>query len=130
MSIATIGFLVIILLFVFFLLGLEIGFSMALAGFIGFAAIVNVEAAMNLVAKDIFSVLYSYGFTVIAMFVFMGQVGASGGVARSLYDSGVQVYRSYPRWTCSWHCGRWYRVQGDLWFFTGHSSDFCHHRGA
>ena len=57
MSIATIGFLVIILLFVFFLLGLEIGFSMALAGFIGFAAIVNVEAAMNLVAKDIFSVL-------------------------------------------------------------------------
>ena len=75
MSIATIGFLVILLLFVFFLLGLEIGFSMALAGFIGFAAIVNVEAALNLVAKDIFSVLSSYGFTVIAMFVFMGQVG-------------------------------------------------------
>src|SRR5208283_5536723 len=49
--------------------------------------IVNVDAAMNLVAKDIFSVLSSYGFTVIAMFVFMGQVGASGGVARSLYDS-------------------------------------------
>ena len=96
MSIATIGFLVIILLFVFFLLGLEIGFSMALAGFIGFAAIVNVEAAMNLVAKDIFSVLSSYGFTVIAMFVFMGQVGASGGVARSLYDSAYKFIGHIP----------------------------------
>ena len=96
MSIATIGFLVIILLFVFFLLGLEIGFSMALAGFIGFAAIVNVDAAMNLVAKDIFSVLSSYGFTVIAMFVFMGQVGASGGVARSLYDSAYKFIGHIP----------------------------------
>ena len=96
MSIATIGFLVILLLFVFFLLGLEIGFSMALAGFIGFAAIVNVEAAMNLVAKDIFSVLSSYGFTVIAMFVFMGQVGASGGVARSLYDSAYKFIGHIP----------------------------------
>jgi len=96
MSIATIGFLVILLLFVFFLLGLEIGFSMALAGFIGFAAIVNVDAAMNLVAKDIFSVLSSYGFTVIAMFVFMGQVGASGGVARSLYDSAYRFIGHIP----------------------------------
>jgi TRAP-type mannitol/chloroaromatic compound transport system permease large subunit len=96
MSIATIGFLVILLLFVFFLLGLEIGFSMALAGFIGFAAIVNVDAALNLVAKDVFSVLDSYGFTVISMFVFMGQVGASGGVARSLYDSAYRFIGHIP----------------------------------
>ncbi|MBI4966368.1 MAG: TRAP transporter large permease [Desulfomonile tiedjei] len=86
MSVATISILVILLLFVFFLMGLEIGFSMALAGFIGFAAIVNVNAALNLVAKDIYSVLSSYGFTVIPMFVLMGQLGASGGIARSLYD--------------------------------------------
>lgn len=96
MSIAIISTLVIILLFVFFLLGLEIGFSMALAGFIGFAAIVNVEAALNLVAKDVYSVLSSYGFTVIPMFVFMGQVGASGGVARSLYDSAYKFVGHIP----------------------------------
>jgi C4-dicarboxylate transporter DctM subunit len=51
---------------------------------------------MNLVAKDIFSVLSSYGFTVIAMFVFMGQVGASGGVARSLYDSAYKFIGHIP----------------------------------
>lgn len=96
MSFATIGVLVILLLFFFFLIGLEIGFSMALAGFIGFAAIVNVDAALNLVAKDIYSVLSSYGFTVIPMFVLMGQVGASGGVARSLYDSAYKFMGHVP----------------------------------
>jgi C4-dicarboxylate transporter DctM subunit len=96
MSFATIGVLVILLLFFFFLIGLEIGFSMALAGFIGFALIVNVNAAFNLVAKDIYSVLSSYGFTVIPMFVLMGQVGASGGVARSLYDSAYRFMGHIP----------------------------------
>jgi C4-dicarboxylate transporter, DctM subunit len=96
MSFATIGVLVILLLFFFFLIGLEIGFSMGLAGFIGFAAIVNVDAALNLVAKDIYSVLSSYGFTVIPMFVLMGQVGASGGVARSLYDSAYKFMGHVP----------------------------------
>jgi tripartite ATP-independent transporter DctM subunit len=77
-------------------MGMEIGFAMALAGFIGFAWIVNVDAALNLVAKDIFSVLSSYGLTVIPMFVLMGQVGASGGVARNLYDSAYKFIGHIP----------------------------------
>ncbi|MEW6532405.1 MAG: TRAP transporter large permease [Thermodesulfobacteriota bacterium] len=96
MTFGTIGLLVILLLFGLFALGLEIGFAMALAGFIGFAAIVNVDAALNLVAKDIYSVLSSYGFTVIPMFVLMGQVGASGGVARGLYDSAYKFLGHVP----------------------------------
>jgi len=96
MSFAAIGGVVILLLFGLFAMGLEIGFAMALAGFIGFAAIVNVDAAMNLVAKDVYSVLSSYGFTVIPMFVLMGQVGASGGVARSLYDSAYKFLGHIP----------------------------------
>jgi len=96
MSFGMIGFLVILLLFVFFFMGLEIGFAMALAGFIGFAWIVNVDAALNLVAKDVFSVLSSYGLTVIPMFVLMGQVGASGGVARNLYDCAYKFIGHIP----------------------------------
>jgi len=82
MSVEFIGLLVILLLFLLFLVGLEIGFAMGLAGFIGFAAIVSVDSAMILVAKDIASVISSYGFTVVPMFVLMGQLGASGGIAR------------------------------------------------
>ena len=96
MSFGEIGFLVIVLLFVLFAMGLEIGFAMALAGFIGFAAIVNIPAALNLVAKDIFQVFSSYGFTVIPLFVLMGQVGASGGVARNLYDSAYKFMGHIP----------------------------------
>jgi tripartite ATP-independent transporter DctM subunit len=86
MSIAEIGLLTTLFLFVLFFIGLEIGPAMALAGFVGFAYIVNLNAALNLVAKDVFNVFDSYSFTVIPLFVLMGQVGASGGVARSLYD--------------------------------------------
>jgi tripartite ATP-independent transporter DctM subunit len=96
MSVATISLLVILLLFALFFMGLEIGFAMALAGFIGFAAIVNVDAAFSLVAKDVFSVFSSYGFTVIPMFVLMGQLGASGGIARSLYDSAYKFLGHIP----------------------------------
>ncbi len=66
MSLEMISLLTVILLFVFFLMGLEIGFSMALAGFIGFAWIVNVPAALSLVAKDILQCLFFlwlYGHT-------------------------------------------------------------------
>ncbi|HTY21840.1 MAG TPA: TRAP transporter large permease [Desulfomonilaceae bacterium] len=96
MSVEFIGFLVIILLFLLFLLGLEIGFAMGLAGFIGFAAIVSADSAMILVAKDIASVISSYGFTVVPMFVLMGQLGASGGVARGLYDSAYKFVGHVP----------------------------------
>jgi C4-dicarboxylate transporter, DctM subunit len=96
MSLEMISLLTVGLLFVFFLMGLEIGFSMALAGFIGFAWIVNVPAALNLVAKDIYYVFSSYGFTVIPLFVLMGQVGASGGIARNLYDSGYKFMGHIP----------------------------------
>jgi C4-dicarboxylate transporter, DctM subunit len=96
MSVEFIGFLVILLLFLLFLVGLEIGFAMGLAGFIGFAAIVSVDSAMILVAKDIASVISSYGFTVVPMFVLMGQLGASGGVARGLYDSAYKFVGHVP----------------------------------
>src|SRR5271157_4781252 len=96
MSIATITTLTLVFLFVLFLMGFEIGFAMGLAGFIGFAAIVNVDAALNLVAKDVYNVLSSYGLTVIPLFVLMGQVGASGGIARNLYDSAYKFMGHVP----------------------------------
>ncbi len=86
MSIALITLLTVLLLFVFFLSGMGIGISMALAGFIGFAAIVDFDAALNLVAVDVYSVFSSYSFTVIPLFIFMGQIAAGAGVARRVYD--------------------------------------------
>jgi tripartite ATP-independent transporter DctM subunit len=96
MSVVTIAILTILLLFIFFLMGLEIGFSMALAGFIGYSAIVGIKPALNLVAMDMFSVFSSYGFIVIPLFVLMGQIGASGGVSKRLYDSAYKFIGHIP----------------------------------
>jgi C4-dicarboxylate transporter DctM subunit len=69
-----------------FVMGLEIGFAMAIAGFIGYASIVNLEAALNMVALDTIAIFSSYGFIVIPLFVLMGQIGSSAGLSKSLYN--------------------------------------------
>jgi len=91
-----ISFLIILFLFMLFSIGLEIGFSMAIAGFIGYALITNVEAALNLVAIDVFTVFSSYGYLVIPLFVLMGQIGATAGMSRSLYNFAYKLVGHIP----------------------------------
>jgi C4-dicarboxylate transporter, DctM subunit len=74
-----------VFLFALFILGLEIGFAMAVAGFIGFGIIVNFKAAFDLVAMDFYAVFSSYGFTVVPLFILMGLIGTSAGVSKDLY---------------------------------------------
>lgn len=92
----TILGLILLLLFGLFSLGLEIGFAMGLAGFLGFGIMVNWDAALNLVAKDFMAVFSSYSFTVIPLFVLMGQLGASGGVAKDLYSAAYKFIGHVP----------------------------------
>lgn len=96
MDVASITVVVILLLFALFFVGLGIGIAMALAGFIGFAIIVNTPAALNLVASDIWTVFSSYSFTVIPLFVLMGQIGVGAGMAKSLYDSAYRMIGHVP----------------------------------
>lgn len=96
MSLEMIALFIIALLFVLFLLGLEVGFSMAVAGFIGFGLIVNFEAALDLVAMDFYSVFSSYTFIVIPLFILMGLIGASAGVSKDLYDTGSKWLGHVP----------------------------------
>ena len=79
-----------------FLTGIELGFAMALIGFLGFGIIVSFGAALNLLAKDIFDVLSSYGFTVIPLFVLMGQVAFNAGIARRLYNTAYRFIGHVP----------------------------------
>ncbi len=90
MSVEIIACLVIGLLFLLFVLGVEIGFAMAVTGFLGFAAMVNLRAALDLVAMDFYTVFSSYSLIVIPLFVLMGQIGASAGVSKNLYDLGYK----------------------------------------
>ena len=96
MSEVTIGIIGLAAILLMFLTGIELGFAMALVGFVGFSIIVTMKAALNLLAKDIFDVFASYGFTVIPLFVLMGQVAFNAGIAKRLYHSAYRFIGHIP----------------------------------
>jgi tripartite ATP-independent transporter DctM subunit len=96
MNEVLVGFIGLAGVLVLFLTGIELGFAMALAGFLGFAYLVSLPAALNLVAKDIFDVFANYGFTVIPLFVLMGQVAYNAGIAKRLYNTAYRFIGHVP----------------------------------
>ncbi len=85
MSEVSIGIIACLIMLLLFLTGLELAFGMALVGFVGFAYLVSFSAASNLLVKDFFDTFTNYGFTVIPMFVLMGQIASHSDIARRLY---------------------------------------------
>ena len=96
MSEVTVGLIGLVVLLFMFLTGIELGFTMAVVGFLGFSIIVSTEAALNLVAKDIYDVFASYGFTVIPLFVLMGQIAFNAGIAKRLYNTAYKFIGHVP----------------------------------
>jgi tripartite ATP-independent transporter DctM subunit len=66
---------------------MPVGFAMGFLGLIGFSYVVNFNAGLNLLARDVWDVFSSYNLTVIPLFVFMGQIAFHAGISRRLYDS-------------------------------------------
>ena len=87
MSEISIGLMGLGVLIALFVTGLELSFAMLVVGFLGFAYIVSPEAALNLVAKDIFDSFESYSLTVVPLFILMGQLAFHAGIAKRLYDT-------------------------------------------
>ena len=96
MNEVMVGFLGMALVLSLFLTGIELGFAMALVGFLGFSYIVSAPAALNLLAKDVFDVFANYGFTVIPLFVLMGQIAFNAGIAKRLYDTSYKFIGHIP----------------------------------
>ena len=87
MSVTTIGIIGIIVLVIFLFSRMPVGFVMGFLGFIGFSYVVSLDAALSLIARDVFEVFSSYGLTVVPLFVLMGQIAFHSGISRRLYDS-------------------------------------------
>ena len=91
--VGIIGLTVVLLLF---LTGIELAFAMILIGFLGFGYLVSFPAALNLLAKDIFDVLDTYSFTVIPLFIMMGQIAFNSGIAKRLFDAAYKFIGHVP----------------------------------
>ena len=85
MSEIEVGVIALFVLIFIFLTGFELAFAMSLLGFIGFGYLVSFSAASNLLVKDFFDTFSSYGFTVIPLFVLMGQIASNSNIAKRLY---------------------------------------------
>lgn len=92
----SIGILAIIVLLLLFTTGIELGFAMAVVGFVGFSYLVSFQAALDLLGRDVFEVFSSYHYTVFPLFMFMGQIGFNAGIAVRLYDAAYKFMGHIP----------------------------------
>ena len=99
MDAALFGILgIIVLLIVLFVLGMPVGFAMAVVGFCGFSYVVTPQAALNMIATDLWTTFSKYGLTVIPLFILMGYLAFNAGIAERLYDAAY-------KWVGHWRGG-------------------------
>lgn len=96
MSEVTVGIVGLLIVLAMFLTGIELAFAMMIVGFLGFGYLISWPAAFNLLAKDFFDVMNTYGFTVIPLFILMGQLAFHSGAAKRLFDTSFRFIGHIP----------------------------------
>src|SRR3989304_9575865 len=92
----AVGIIALVVLLLLFGTGIELGFAMALVGFVGFAYLNGFHAALNLLSRDVFDVITNYGYTVFPLFILMGQIGFNSGIAVRLYGAAHKFIGHIP----------------------------------
>lgn len=67
--------------------GLPIAWGMLLVGTIGFSFFTGIEAAYSMAAQTAFDTGMSYSFTVLPLFILMGNLVNASGLSRDLYSA-------------------------------------------
>jgi C4-dicarboxylate transporter DctM subunit len=96
MSDVSAGIYGIILLLALFLTGLEMAYCMILVGFLGFTFLMTFSAASSLVIKDFFDNFTTYSFTVIPLFMVMGEFASNSNIAKRLYLGAYRWFGHIP----------------------------------
>jgi C4-dicarboxylate transporter DctM subunit len=85
MGLTIAGFLV---LFVLVFLGLPIAFAMLLVGLGGFSVVVGAKAASVMIGQVAFDTVMNYEFSVLPLFILMGNFISQSGLSEDLYTAG------------------------------------------
>lgn len=96
MSEVAVGIVGLFVLLAFFLTGIELGFAMAIIGFIGLTYLKSAEVALSFLATDVYETFSSYGLTVIPLFILMGQLAFNAGIAKRLYGMAHRFMGNVP----------------------------------
>jgi tripartite ATP-independent transporter DctM subunit len=87
----VVGIIGILFLFLLLALRMQIGFSMALVGFLGFAALSSLSSSFAIMGMEPFKIGVSYSLTVIPLFILMGQFANHSKM-------GFEIYQTVYRW--------------------------------
>ena len=87
MNPVVVGVLGLLLLLFLLSIRMPVGFAMALIGLSGFIFLVSPEGGLTMAARATWGQFASYDFSVVPLFIVMGQFAFSSGISRRLYES-------------------------------------------
>jgi C4-dicarboxylate transporter DctM subunit len=82
----AIGFAGLAILFAFITFGMPIGFAMGLVGFVGFALLISLDAAVVRIGVTAYDLATNHAIGTIPLFLFMAHLLFASGIGRDLYD--------------------------------------------
>jgi C4-dicarboxylate transporter DctM subunit len=88
MSPEIVGLIGIAVLIASLFAGMWIGLAMAFLGFLGFAYLGGIDAALGIMATVPYSTIATYGVAVVPLFLLMGNVASNTGISGDLYKTG------------------------------------------
>jgi C4-dicarboxylate transporter DctM subunit len=91
MSSILIGVLGIVITLLLLAMGMPIGFAMMLVGIAGFAFLVNLTAALQVIGVATYGVISNYEWLVLPLFFYLAAVMFVGGLGNSLFRMGYAI---------------------------------------
>ncbi|MBN2059185.1 MAG: TRAP transporter large permease [Deltaproteobacteria bacterium] len=87
MSALTIGLLGLGILLFLLAIGLPVGYTMAAVGLTGFIYLGSLQGGLTMAARAAWDQFGSYSFSVVPLFILMGQIAFASGISRRLYNA-------------------------------------------
>jgi C4-dicarboxylate transporter DctM subunit len=91
-----IGLLSLVAMIVILMLGVNIGTSLVLVGFVGLVMLIGFNKSLGVLMTTPFTITYNISFTILPLFVLMGEFAYAGGIASNLLDSAEKWLRRIP----------------------------------
>ena len=92
----TIGIIGIAVLFVLLIIGMPIGVALAFVGFWGISLMTDISVALPTMLRSFLGTFTTYSFTVIPLFVIMGELATVSGLSQGIYAVADKWLRRLP----------------------------------
>jgi len=85
-----------LLMLFLFAMGLPIGFTLGIVGFLGLAYVIGLDAALPTIALKFYSSVSDYNLTLLPLFLLMGAFANASGMSSDLYEVAGKWLRRLP----------------------------------